>query len=204
VRPAKTSAPEPHDPPELQARALDHLRFIRRTMEEAGSFTAISGWAQIVIGFTAFGAAALALRQTTPEAWLRVWLLEAGLSLLIATAGMVRKARAVGMPLFAGPARRFAASFFMPLLAGAALTAALADAGLHRLLPGTWLLLFGTAVTCGGAFSVRIVPVMGLCFVALGTAALFAPPGSGDAFLAVGFGALLAGFRVVIARRYGG
>jgi len=71
------------------------------------------------------------------------------------------------------------------------------------LLPGTWLLLFGTAVACGGAFSVRIVPVMGLCFMALGIAALFAP-NAGDLFMALGFGGLLMGFGVAIARRHGG
>ena len=196
--------PEQTRSPELQARAFENLGYIRRTMEEAGSFTAISGWAQVAIGVTALGAAWLAHRQPTPSSWLTVWVGALAVSIVIATLGMVRKARAAGAPVFAGPARRFAMSFLLPLAAGGLLTIALDRAGLHGILPGTWLLLFGTAVACGGAFSVRIVPVMGMCFMALGALALFADPAWCDAILALGFGALLIGFGVTIARRYGG
>jgi hypothetical protein len=40
--------------------------------------------------------------------------------------------------------------------------------------------------------------------MALGAAALAAPAGWGDAFLAAGFGGLQIGFGVYIARRHGG
>jgi hypothetical protein len=173
-------------------------------MEDAGSFTAISGWAQVAIGVTALLAAWLAHQQASPSAWLTVWVAALGMSILIATVGMVRKARTAGASVFTGPAKRFILSFLLPLAAGGCLTIALDRASLHQFLPGTWLLLFGTAVACGGAFSVRIVPVMGFCFMALGVMALFTTPAWGDAFLAVGFGALLIGFGVTIARRYGG
>ncbi|TMQ72274.1 MAG: hypothetical protein E6K80_03215 [Candidatus Eisenbacteria bacterium] len=197
-------AVRPPESPELQARALEHLVYIRRTMEEAGSFTAVSGWAQVAIGATALLAAVLAHRQHTPSGWLAVWVVAAVVGAVIAAFGMIHKARAAQASLFAGPARRFGMSFVLPMAAGGLLTFAFDRFGLHRLLPGTWLLLFGTAVACGGAFSVRIVPVMGLCFMALGGLALFAAPGLGDALLAIGFGGLLIGFGMTIARRHGG
>ncbi len=203
MRPAPTTPPR-RESPELQARALEHLGYIRRAMEEAGSFTAVSGWAQVAIGVTAVVAAGLAHRQRTPSAWLAVWVGAAIVGALIAAFGMMHKAQSAGASLLAGPARRFAMSFLLPLGAGGLLTIALDRGGLQRLLPGTWLLLFGTAVACGGAFSVRIVPVMGFCFMALGAVALFVAPEWGDALLAFGFGGLLIGFGVTIARRYGG
>jgi hypothetical protein len=190
--------------PGLQAHALDQLLYIRRTMEEAGSFTTVSGWAQVAIGVTALAAAAIAKGQPSPRSWLAAWVTAAGLGLAIAFVGMLRKARSLGVPAFAGPARKFAISFSLPLVAGAALTAALDRGGLHAMLPGTWLLLFGTAVICGGAFSVRVVPLMGLCFVVLGTIALFAPARWGDWLMAIGFGGFLIVFGVLIARRHGG
>jgi len=59
-------------------------------------------------------------------------------------------------------------------------------------------------VVTGGAFSIRIVPLMGLCFVVLGTVALFCPWSWGNALLAAGFGGLHIFFGAVIARKYGG
>jgi hypothetical protein len=193
------AAPRP-----LHDRALDNLRYIRQTMERAASFTAVPGWGLAVVGATALGAALLAARQPTPELWLATWLGEAVVALAIGGATMVRKAFAVHDPLLSGPGRRFGLSFLPPMVVGGLLTVALWRAGLWPALPGTWLLLYGAGFVTGGAFSVRIVPVMGLCFMLVGSVALLGPAAWGNWWMAVGFGGLHLAFGAVIARRHGG
>ena len=192
------------EPPALHERAMDNLRYIRETMERASSFTGISGWGEVGIGFTALGATLAAAQQSTQRAWLTVWIAEAVISLLIAGWSMDRKARAARMPLLSGPGRKVAFSLSPPLFAGALLTAVLYRLGLTSAIPGMWLLLYGTGVVTGGMFSVPVVPVMGLCFMALGAVTLFAPGFLGNWFLGLGFGVLHIIFGVIIARRYGG
>jgi hypothetical protein len=189
---------------DVRSHAARNLRFIREALESAGSFTAVPGWGQVVIGAPAVFTAFLAFRLTSRMAWLTAWLAEAVLACTIGGAAIAAKARRNGLPLFSGAGRRFWPAFAAPLVAGAVLTAVLAVRGLFDVLPGLWLLLFGTAVVSGGSVSVSLVRAMGWCFVALGVAALFAPAGLGDLFLAAGFGGLLAGFGVAIARRHGG
>lgn len=183
---------------------MDNLRFIRETMERAAAFTAVPGWGGVVIGATALLAALVASVQATPARWLAVWLGEAALSLGIAVWAVGRKARAANVPVLSGPGNKFLRSFSPPMLVGALLSIVFLRAGETALLPGSWLLLYGTAVVTGGAFSVRIVPVMGLCFMATGAVALFCPPAWGDALMAFGFGGLHLLFGLIIARRYGG
>lgn len=193
------TAPRP-----LRDRALDNLQFIRSTMERAGSFTSVPGWGMVVVGATALAATWLALRQARPADWLAVWLGEAVLGVVVGGAAIVQKARVVNDPLLSGPGRRFGLSFLPPIVVGALLTLALYRGQLFSLMPGTWLLLFGTAVATAGAFSVRIVPLMGACFIVLGAAALFAPFRWWPWFMAAGFGGLNIAFGIIIARRHGG
>jgi hypothetical protein len=196
--------PAPKEPLELHARAMDNLRFIRETMERAGSFTAVSGWGQIAIGVSAVLAAWIASQQIATALWLAVWMGEALVSLAIGVATAGWKAHRAGMPLLSGPGRKFVLSLAPPLVAGALLTIVLFQAGLIQLLPGVWMLLFGVGVVTAGAFSVRIVPVMGCAFMLLGAVALFLPLGWGNALMAAGFGGLHLVFGSVIAWRYGG
>jgi hypothetical protein len=188
----------------LQDRAMDNLRFIRETMERSTSFTAVSGMAGIAMGSVALTAAWVANTRATPTGWLISWLVAALLSGCVALWAMSRKARDSQTSLLSGPGRKFALGFAPPVLVGALLTIELVRGDLLSALPGTWLLLYGTAVVTGGAFSVRIVPLMGAGFIALGGAALFAPPSWGDVFMAAGFGALHIIFGLVIWRKHGG
>lgn len=188
----------------LEDRANEHLRVIRSAMERAGSFTAVPGWGGAVMGVTAIGAAWLASRAVTPEAWLSTWLVEAVLAFLIGCAAIRLKAVRAGTPLFDGAARRFAMTLAPPIVAGAIATIALARRGDLGVLPGLWLLLYGAAVMTGGAASVRVVPLLGVSLMALGAGALAAPASWGNLFLAAGFGGLQIGFGLYIARRHGG
>ena len=201
VSPVRSARTEPIP---IDARAADHLRYIRETMECAAEFTAVPGWGGVAMGITAIGAAFAASKQTSPRAWLAVWLAEAFVAVAIAGATAATKAHRANAALFSGPGRRFLLSFAPPIIVGGLLTFALFHAGALALLPAVWLLLYGTAIVTGGAFSVRVVPVMGLCLMALGTLALFVPPIWGDAFMGAGFGVLQVGFGLWIARHHGG
>jgi len=192
------------EPPALHDRAMDNLRYIRETMELATAFTGISGWGEIAIGVTALIATAIAALQSTFNAWLAVWIAEGLISLLIAGWSMDRKTRAIDMPLGSGPGRKAVFSLTPPLLAGGLLTIVLVQAGLTNAIPGVWLLLYGTGVITGGMYSVKVVPIMGICLMVLGALALFSPPAFANWFMAAGFGGLHVIFGAIIVRKYGG
>jgi len=183
---------------------MDNLRYIRQTMERAGSFTAVPGIGGMLIGSTALAAAWMASQPVGSVRWLAVWTIEALVAFMIGIAGTALKSQRVNIPLLSGPGRKFVAGFAPAMVAGAVLTAVLYQAGLPAFLPGTWMLLYGAAVVSGGGASVRVVPIMGACFMALGTVALLLPHTSGNITLAAGFGGLHIIFGTIIAVKYGG
>ena len=200
------TAPRP-----LRDRALDNLQFIRSTMERAGSFTAVPGWGMVVLGATALAATTLAgalpvaqVYGAAQSRWLWVWMFEALLGAGVGVAALLYKAMRAGAAIVHGPGRRFGLSVVPPFIVGALLTYVLWHAKQLALLPAVWLLCYGAGVVTGGAFSMRVVPVMGICFMILGTAALFAPASWQAWLLAGGFGGLHIVFGLIIARRYGG
>lgn len=188
----------------MHARAMDNLRYIRGMMEAAGTFTAVSGWGQVVIGLTAVGAALVAARQSSPWNWIATWLAEAGIAAGISVASLAIKAHLANVPLVTGPMRKLVLTFSPAMIAGAVLTAVLAQHNAFVFLPGAWMLLYGAAVVSGGTYSVRSVPVMGAAFMALGTVALFAPTSWTTTLMIASFGGLHAAFGIWIARRHGG
>lgn len=190
--------------PDATPDVADDLRFIRDTMERSAAFTAVSGWGYLVLGLTALAGAWLAARQESSFVWLSVWLAEGLVAAAIGLLSCTWKANRRGLPLFSGPARKVALGLAPPLVAGAFLTFLLYRIGLQSALPATWLLLYGAAIISGGAFSVAIVPIMGVCFMLLGGLAVLSPAAWGNWFLAAGFGGLHIVFGFLIAKRHGG
>jgi len=188
----------------MHARAMDNLRYIRGMMERAATFTALSGWGQVVIGVTAVAAALVASRQTSHSNWIFTWLGEAGVAGGLAVASMALKAHLANQPLLSGPLRKLILSFSPAMIVGAVLSAVLAQRDQFVLLPGAWMLLYGAAVISAGTYSVRSVPVMGAAFMLVGTVALIAPAAWSTALMITGFGGLHIGFGIWIARRHGG
>lgn len=183
---------------------MDNLAFIRDTMERASAFTAVSGWGMVGVGVLAAAVVITVPFAPLSPRWMLSWIATAALGVIISTAATAHKARRASVPLLSGPAQKLLLAFTPAMLVGVLLTVVLVRAGVTALLPGTWLLLYGVAVVGGGVFSVRIVPVMGVCFMLAGALALFASPAIAVALMESAFAVLHLGFGVAIARGHGG
>jgi len=198
------SQPGVQEPAPQSSEALDQLQFIRHTMESATSFTAVPGWGTVLLGLTAIAAALVARSLDARVTWVLLWLGEALLAAIISLVGMVKKTGSLAKLATSIPARKCALSLVPPLAAGGVLTLMMMEQHLYAILPGMWLMLYGVAVITGGAFSVRVVPIMGICFAVLGTIALALPASWANGVMGAGFGGLHVLFGLVIARRHGG
>jgi hypothetical protein len=187
---------------EERKQAQEALAYIRQTMENASSFTALSGWGLVAVGVVGMSAATLAWRSGTPEK-LGVWVPAAFIGVICAGVANASKARRLDLPLWSGSFRKVAWAMTPIFLAGALLTIAMVGAGARHLLPGTWLALYGAGVTAGGTFSLRAVRWMGLALIVLGGLALWSPA-QGIVFLAAGFGALHLVFGFYLVAKHGG
>ncbi len=199
----KTDAND-NEPINLGDRAIENLRYIRETMERSTSFTAVPGFGGILMGVTAIAAAYIAYQQAYLRNWLIVWLTEAALAAAIGFLAMWQKSKAANQSLFSTPARKFAFGFAPPLICGVIATFGLWRFSNFETMPAMWMLLYGSAVVTGGAFSVKIVPVMGWIFIAFGAAAFALPAAYGNILMGTSFGVLHIVFGAIIARNYGG
>lgn len=199
--PASPPAESPAEPaPALHRHAADDLAFIRRTMQRAGSFTAVPGRGGMLMGVVGLIGAAVASQQDDGGGWLAAWLATAGLALLVGLIAFRMSTRAAGVGLLVGSGGRFFAALVPAMVVGALLTPVLYRNGLRSALPGAWLLLYGAALVTGGLLSLRLVAVMGGLFMLLGLGALMTSPDWGDAWMAAGFGGLHLAFGAAIAR----
>ncbi len=201
VLPIRKPVPQPVS---LQSQAMDNLSFIRSAMETAGPFTGVSGEGGMVMGVTALIAAFLAHASESPRVWLAIWTAEACVAFAIAFSFCARKAVRSGTVLLSRPFRRFVLAMAPSVAAGGVLTVVFERSTGNRFLPALWLLLYGAGIASGGAFSVRIVPLMGICFMLTGALAAAAPALWADGLMACGFGGLHLAFGAVIARKYRG
>jgi hypothetical protein len=192
------------EPAPIHEHALNNLRYIREAMERASAFTSIPGWGGVVVGLTAVATAVIAHRKGPSSAWLTTWLIEAVIAAAITGATMALKAKRANVSFTGTPARRFFVSYLAPIVAAAILTFYLARIAAFLAMPATWLLLYGASFISSGAYSIRVVPVMGVCFMLLGLAACFVPFVAANALLGAGFGGLHIIFGFIIARNYGG
>ena len=188
----------------LHSRAEQNLHYIRETMRTAGTFTSVPGKGGIAMGIVAGIAALVASRMGTPVGMLTAWIASAPIAALVGGAFMVAKARRLETALAGIVARRFFTGFAPPLLVAAVLTWLLLTRGAADIVPAMWLMLYGAAAISGGAFSVRLVLVMGICFVALGVVCAVTPNSWANAWLGAGFGGLHIVFGSIIARNHGG
>lgn len=191
-------------PVNLGDRAEENLKFIRDTMERSASFTAVPGYGGMLMGATAIAAAVISNMQVYVVNAMAVWLGEAFLAFAIGLLAMWQKSKIGGQSLFSTPAKKFALSFAPPLLAGVVITLGLWGNGNYDVLAPVCMLTYGAAVVCGGAFSVRIVPVMGWCFIALGAMTFLLPTQYSNLIMGLSFGVAHLIFGAIIARKHGG
>lgn len=201
---ARLDRNDPAEPVNLGDRAIDNLQFIRETMERSVHFTAVPGYGGMLMGATAVAAALIAAQQDYVRDWLLVWLAEAMLAFAIGLLAMWQKSRIGEGSLLSTPARKFALGFAPPLICGVAITLGLWRYEHYEMMAGVWMTAYGAAVVCGGAFSVRVVPVLGWCFIALGFVTFALPLSFGNWLMAASFGVLHIIFGAIIGRRYGG
>jgi len=193
-----------NEPVNLGHRAIDNLQFIRETMERSTAFTAVPGYGGILMGVTACVAAYIANLQVYLVDSLATWLVEACLAFAIGLLAMWQKSKIAGQSLISAPAKKFAMGFVPPLVAGVIAVLGLWKYGHYYEMAPICMLAYGAAVASGGAFSVRVIPVMGWCFMALGAIAFLLPTNYSNLMMALSFGGLHIIFGAIIAKRYGG
>jgi hypothetical protein len=180
-------------PVPIESRALGTLSYIRASIDAASSL-AVPGLAGIVMGSIGAAAAVLTYVPQIGNYWLSVWLAAACVAFVIGGALVARQVSQRGGSLLSGPLRKFLMCLCPGLLAGAVLTLVLSLADMQRLIPGTWLLLYGCAViaasTATNSRSLPIVASMGALFVVLGGAAFALPASAHTLLLGAGFGGL--------------
>lgn len=210
----KEEAESPEGVVYLHERAMENLGFIRDTLERSTPFTSVSGWGLVGMGLYSIIGGWVASLRLDPDWWINSWVTVGVGGFFMGLVAMVWKMKQEPRPARLYALRHFAGSLFPPILAGAVLTEVFYEQQLTPLLPGMWLMLYGAGVTTGGAFSVRVLPLMGLLFMLLGILSFFLPIPTrlpmmstlkaSDLYMMCGFGVFHLMFGITIIRKYGG
>lgn len=191
------------NPVPIESRALGTLAFIRSSIESSGSMQ-VPGMAGIVMGAIGMFATLVASFPYGAEHWLGVWLVAAAVAFAVGGAMMARETAQGGHARYLGPVRKFLLCLCPALLAGAVLTGVLWRVGVERLIPGTWLLLYGCAVLSASTVTIprtmRLIGIMGTLFMLLAVLAFASPPRLHTLILGMGFGALHTIFGLLIGQ----
>jgi hypothetical protein len=185
--------------------AAASLAAIRRYMGRSTEFAHYSAASGFIAGVaTLAGCAWLLVRRglDVPPAWefAAVWGAVAVLALTGAVITTVRRARARGDAVLDTPTRMVLGALAPAAFITVVLTIALSVRGHTALLPGVWLLCYGTGIYAAALFARREFQVVGLSALALGGLALVCPAAWGTLFMGLGFGALHLGYGAVAWR----
>ena len=185
-------------------QAEDHIKYIRDVMERTSTFTAVPGWGMMAMGLTAVAATLVASKYLDTGLWILVWFIDSLIAMTLGGIAMGSKAHKSGIPLQSGSGRKFIMGFLPALFAGLIISIGLWKADQVSMLPAVWMLLYGVGAVTGGAFSVRVVPVMGMAFLLVGAGTVFMPLYWGNMMMGVTFGGFHLLFGYIVARNHGG
>ncbi len=184
---------------QLDSHAAATLRYIRASMESAASL-AVPGSTGIASGIVGVLAAIASSVPTLRPHWLIIWLLAAVAAAGVGGALLLRAPSLSSLTIDGAPIRRFAIGLLPSLFAGAVMTWVLWANAASRLIPGTWLLLYGCGLVAASAATTRALGILGGSFVAMGLLALLLPANAQILMLGAGFGGLHIVFGYLMGR----
>ena len=154
---------------------LENLQIIRDTMKRSHAVTSVSGVGVMAMGAVALLGAYLAPLLGNAEGRMYGWLMVAILGCCIGVVSIWYQSGGQGPVTRLRAGRRFGLSLAPPIVAGCVLTYVFLQIGYFDIMPGIWMLCYGAGIMTAGAFSIRLIPIMGMVFMLLGTIGLYLP-----------------------------
>lgn len=190
--------------------AAARIEEIRHLMARAGEYRHLSGWASIVNGILVFAGCGISNRIVLvsfypfndPVKLAAVWGPVAALGLAVDILFTVALARRRGEPAWSPSARQLVAGLLPGLYAGAVVTVFLIGDGMLDVLPGAWMVCYGTALMGASLFTPWEVRYAGLAFLLFGGVALMFLRAYAMWSMGLGFGVIHLVFGTYVLWRY--